>query len=171
MVMVPTELVKEIERLHESAFGWARACCGGRSDEAEDVLQTTYLKILDGRAVFEGRATLRTWLFGVIRRTAAEHRRRRFARTLTLAQRTESRGGPAPTAPDARWDEVERADALRRATGRLSPRQREVLHLVFYEDLTVEQAAGVMGVSVGSARAHYHRGKERLRTLLADGSA
>jgi RNA polymerase sigma-70 factor (ECF subfamily) len=171
MLMVPTDLVKEIERLHESAFGWARACCGGRSDEAEDVLQTTYLKILDGRAVFEGRSAFRTWLFGVVRRTAAEHRRRRFARTLGLDPRTEPEEGSAPTTPDAHVDAAERAGALRRAVGQLSRRQREVLHLVFYEDLTVEQAAEVVGVSVGSARAHYHRGKERLRTLLTDPGA
>ena len=49
---------------------------------------------------------------------------------------------------------------------RLSGRQQEVLHLVFYQQLTVEEAAGIMGVSVGSARTHYQRGKERLRAEL-----
>jgi RNA polymerase sigma-70 factor (ECF subfamily) len=60
------------------------------------------------------------------------------------------------------------ADRLRSALRQLPSRQREVLHLVFHEALTVEAAAGVMGVSVGSARTHYARGKERLRSLLGD---
>ncbi len=166
--MVPSDLVREVERLHESAFGWARACCGGRRDEAEDVLQTTYLKILDGRATFEGRSTVRTWLFGVIRKTAAEHRRRRFARTLRLTREPAAE----PVTADLEDDQVslERARALRGAVAKLSRRQREVLHLVFYEDVTVEEAAGVMNVSVGSARVHYHRGKQRLRELLEEPS-
>jgi DNA-directed RNA polymerase specialized sigma24 family protein len=42
---------------------------------------------------------------------------------------------------------------------------------VFQEDLTVEAAAGVMGVSVGSARTHYARGKARVRELLKSGGA
>ena len=63
---------------------------------------------------------------------------------------------------------VERRDALLKALGRLSARQREGLVLVFYHELTVEAAAEVMGTGVGSARTHYARGKEKLRMLLRD---
>ena len=53
------ELKVEIERLHPASFGWALACCRGRRDEAEDVLQSVYLKVLDGKARFDGKSAIR----------------------------------------------------------------------------------------------------------------
>ena len=60
----------------------------------------------------------------------------------------------------------ERTAELRRCLQQLPARQAEVLHLVFYQDLTINEAAQIMGVGIGSARQHYERGKARLRTLL-----
>ena len=158
----------DLERLHPASFGWALACCGRDRHEAEDVLQTAYLKVLEGRARFEGRSSLKTWLFAVIRRTAAERRRRQLVRAFAFGWWWDRRPatGPAPS-PESALQQAEATRGLLRALGTLPRRQREVLHLVFYEDLTVEQAAEVLEVTVGTARTHYQRGKERLRALLA----
>src|SRR5262249_44642925 len=69
-------------RHHRAAFGWALACCRWDRSAAEDVLHTAYLKLMDGRARFDGHAQFRTFLFGVIRRTASEERRRRVVRSV-----------------------------------------------------------------------------------------
>jgi len=165
--MKPTELEAQLERLHTESFGWALHCCGRNETEAEDVLQTTYLRVVSGTARFAGRSKFRTWLFGVIRRTAMEMRRKdraREDRTLRLIPA----GVPDGRAVDPveRLDRESRSRRLLRALDGLSERQRETLHLVFYQDLTIEEAAEVMGISLGSARTHYERGKDRLRTLL-----
>lgn len=133
---------------------------------AEDVLQATYLKIVDGRARFGGRSAFKTWLFGVIRRTAAEERRRRaIGRFLPLSRFNGRDPGADPAAELVRAETTARlVEALRR----LPPRQRELLHLVFYQDLSIAEAAGVLRVGVGTARTHYQRGKARLRRLLGE---
>jgi len=162
---------EDLERLHPASFGWALACCGRNRHEAEDVLQTAYLKVLEGRARFEGRSSMKTWLFAVIRRTAAERRRRHIVRALASDFWREREPAPEPAlSPERALQQAETARGLVRALAALPRRQREVLHLVFYEDLTVEQAAEVLEVTVGTARTHYQRGKERLRALLSGAS-
>ena len=67
---------------------------------------------------------------------------------------------------DVSIEHSQRNAKLNAAVDRLSSRQREVLQLVFYHDMTVEEAAMAMEVSVGSARVHYHRGKKQLLAML-----
>jgi RNA polymerase sigma-70 factor (ECF subfamily) len=164
--VIPGDLEAELARHHGAAYGWALACCRWDASAAEDVLQAAYLKIVDGRARFGGRSAFRTWLFGVIRRTAAEERRRRaIGRFLPLSRFN----GRDPAAdPAERLARAESTLRLVAALRRLPPRQRELLHLVFYQDLSIAEAADVLGVSVGTARTHYERGKHRLRGMLGE---
>jgi RNA polymerase sigma-70 factor (ECF subfamily) len=164
--MEAADLQRELELLHADSFGWALSCCRQRKDDAEEVLQTAYMKVLDGRAKFEERSSFQTWFFGVIRRTASELHRRRWLRDTLLTrwfggQPWRSSGSVA--APDTALD----SSLLRSALSRLPERQRQVLHLVYYQDLTVEEAAAALGLSLGTARTHFDRGKRRLRRLLA----
>ena len=165
--MDEAELRAQIEHLHTDAYAWTRSCCRGLPDDAEEVLQTVYLMVLDGRARFEGRSEFRTWLFGVILRVAANARRTAWIRHLLLERKANDL---QPVEPPEAGNEAmlsERGVKLRHALATLATRQRQVLELVFYHDMTVEAAASVMGVSVGSARTHYARGKTRLAALLS----
>jgi RNA polymerase sigma factor (sigma-70 family) len=163
-----SELRAELEQNHAACFGWALSCCRRDPSEAEEVLQTVYLKILEGKARFRGEASLKTWLFAVIRKTAASEYRRNLLRRLRSAIEPEqaSRPEPAGGEVDAAFDRTEEQMRFRLALQRLPARQREALHLVFYEDLSLREAADVMGVSIGSTRQHYERGKKRLREVL-----
>lgn len=164
------ELLEQLERLHPDCFGWALSCCGGDGEEAEDVLHTAYATILDGRAQFNGRSSTRTWLLGVIRMTARAHRRRNVLRWLRWERPLGTTDSPDP-APDPAASTVyaDETARLMRALGMLPRRQQELLHLVFYQELTIGEAAGVLAISIGTARTHYERGKQRLRDLLGGG--
>src|SRR5712664_4625035 len=78
------ELKAELERLHNASFGWALSCCRRDWSDGEEVLQTVYLKIFEGKAVYRGEASLKTWLFAVIRKTAATEFRRKLLRSFRL---------------------------------------------------------------------------------------
>jgi RNA polymerase sigma-70 factor (ECF subfamily) len=160
------DLDEELARHHQAAFGWALACCKWDRSCAEDVLQTAYLKIVDGRARFGGRGEFRAFLFGVIRHTARDERRRRAVRRMLPVRLLRQTGAGVMENGDEGVARDERTARLVTALDRLSARQREVLLLVFYHDLTIAAAAEVLGVSVGTARIHYERGKAHLRRLL-----
>ena len=163
----PASTQEFLASLHADAFGWALACCGRDRVAAEEALQSAYVRILAGEARFDGRSSFKTWLYAVIRRTAAGERRRAWLSARGLARLTRLRVEPEPVpGPERESAEAFRAKALTEALGRLSRRQREVLHLVFYQGLTIAEAAGVLEVSIGSARVHYERGKARLRRTL-----
>jgi RNA polymerase sigma factor (sigma-70 family) len=165
--VAPADLEQQIAALHPASFAWALACTRWNTAEAEEVLQSVYLSILEGRARFDGRSMFKTWLFSVVRNTAARGRRRRWLedrgpwKAFFPAVRNDPSAGPLESLASA-----ERGVRVRRALNQLAARQREVLDLVFFHELSVEEAASVMGVSLGTARVHYHRGKLRLLSLL-----
>jgi len=160
----------QLERLDAVSHGWALSCCSHERAEAEDVLQNAYLKVLRKQARYEGKSSFKTWLFSVIRRTAMEERRRRWLRHLGLAKYMHERESQEVAVDHVDASDNQAAMELRHkfhaGLGRLPRRQKEVLHLVFYQDLSIQEAAEVMCVSVGSARKHYERGKQGLRKWL-----
>jgi RNA polymerase sigma-70 factor (ECF subfamily) len=157
---------RELERLHEQCFSWALTCAGGRRAEAEDILQMSYLAILEGDARFGGRSSLRTWLFSVIQNHARSRWRRArsslqaLARLAVLSTVAEAHDDPA----DGATEQARVLAALRA----LPRRQGQLLDLVFYRDLSIAEAASVLGISLGTARMHYERAKAAMRQRLPD---
>jgi RNA polymerase sigma factor (sigma-70 family) len=62
--------------------------------------------------------------------------------------------------------DLDEREALRRALGALAPRQRAVLVLRYYEDLTEKETASVLGIAVGTVKSQSRDGLARLHELL-----
>lgn len=155
----------ELAALHEALFGWSLTRCGFDHAAAEDLMQQAYVEVLSGRARFDNKSSLKTFLFGVVQ-MLARSRYRRLASRLRLV-----RAAHAP--PHAEQDVAEifddgRSAAIWGAVGELPARQRDMTELVFCRELTIEEASRVMGVSIGSGRVHYDRAKKALKSALAD---
>ena len=169
--MVPSETA--FAKLHSDAYLWALALCRYERDLAEETLQTSYAIAWEKRRSFRGDADLRTWLFAIIKNVVrTELRRRRLRRLLhpwSIDDREPPDNPPAgASAPGAAAiDAIDVRRALRALAGR-SERQHCVITLVFFEGASLQEAAQILGVSVGTARQHYHRGKVALRQLLRE---
>jgi RNA polymerase sigma-70 factor (ECF subfamily) len=134
-----------------------------------DTLQECYVKVVMGRATFAGQSSMKTWWLAVVRFTAHEQRRsqqRWWRMSGVFRDWVRSLSGELPDPRVTALAEPPDADQLAAALVRLPPRQAEILHLVFQHELSVTDAATVMGISAGSARQHYDRAKKRLRREL-----
>ncbi len=161
------DLEEELRSLHEAGFQWALHCTGGREQDAEDALQGAYEALLDGSAKFEGRSSFKSFLFGIVRNKARSLRRKKkVGRLVALDFADEPEVDPVGAKA---MERAQRKAAIRQALQVLSPKQRDVLELVFYHDLTIEEAAQVMGVRLGTARTHYKRAKNAMYEQLTAG--
>ncbi len=158
----PRVMRSALEDIHGQVFGWALSRCDYDAAAAEDLVQQAYLELLSGKAVFDERSTLKTFVFAVVQ-NLARSRFRRKARHLKLM--TEQAAEATATAS---LEEPAETNSLWQAVAALPARQRDIVELVFLREMTVEQASIVMGVTVGTGRVHYDRAKKALRDQLAE---
>jgi RNA polymerase sigma-70 factor (ECF subfamily) len=143
--------------------------CLSAHHEAEDVTQSTFVAAWRGRQTYDpDRGSLAGWLLGIARRQVLDRLRSLDReRTVAAAVRLAQPAAPAP-GPERVVDQLVVLDELRR----LSPEQRRVVELAFFDDLTHLQIAGVTGLPLGTVKSHLRRGLARLRTRWeVDGAA
>jgi RNA polymerase sigma-70 factor (ECF subfamily) len=131
------------------------------SATAEDIVQECFLALLDRDAFDATQASLRTYLFGIVRHLA-------WKRSRLLARETdETDDRAAGVDPLRELLESERAGMVERAVAALPLLQREALVLFEYEELSLEEIAGITGADVGAVKARLFRARESLRRRLA----
>ncbi|TXD33533.1 sigma-70 family RNA polymerase sigma factor [Lujinxingia vulgaris] len=160
-----TPLRQQIEALHADAFRWALHQAGER-ELAEDALQAAYEALIDGSASCRDPEAFKSFLFGLVRnKVRALRRRQTFSRFVALDfGALQKAPAELPKTPHA----DPRVAAVQQALLTLSPRQRDLIELVFYHELTLDEAARTLGINPGTARTHYDRAKRALRTHLDD---
>ncbi len=152
-----------LEAIHSQVFGWALSRCRFDHTAAEDLVQQAYVELLSGRARFDNKSSLKTFVFAIVQ-NLAKNRYRRLVSRLRLAKQLAAQ----PHEVNVIADEPDSRSEVWKAVYTLPARQRDIIELVFCRDLTIEEASSVMGVSIGTGRVHYDRAKKALRTALAD---
>jgi RNA polymerase sigma-70 factor (ECF subfamily) len=157
---------EELLRIHRNGVHALARRLLGRDDRAEDATQETLLRAWKAAPRFRGDASFRTWILRIalnVSRTAAARIPREVG--WEAVSEPSSGGGGA----DAGIALAEARRRVREAVSGLPPRQREAIVLKVYSDLTYEQVASILGVTVGAAKAHVHQATANLRRRLEEG--
>lgn len=134
------------------------------SVDAEDIVQETLLRLWTAAPTWQPRAQVRTWLYRVALNLTIDRQRR--LRPLADISEAENRDDGAAAAPDRiATDETTRA--VQAAIAVLPERQRAALILTHYEGLSSDQAAAVLGTSLGGLESLLVRARRTLRERLA----
>jgi RNA polymerase sigma-70 factor, ECF subfamily len=143
--------------------------------EAEDVAQEAFLKALHNLANFRAESKFSTWLISITLNEARRWlRRQRTVRMESLDDPLEE-GGKVSPALLRDWREIpsealERKEVralLQEAIGHLSPIYREVLVMRDIEELSIEETAGALAISISSVKVRLHRARIMLQKELA----
>jgi len=167
-----------VRRYHDSMIGLASSFVPSRA-VAEEVVQDTWMGVLRGIGSFEGRSSLRTWLFRILvnrARTAGARERRSVAIVDAEPAVDPSRfdaAGAWLSPPEAWIEEVDDrlrsgklAGRIRSAIEELPARQREVVTLRDVEGLSSDEVCHVLEITDGNQRVLLHRGRSRVRQVL-----
>ena len=147
---------RELLALHlDAMYRFARHALASR-EGADDVVQAALGRAVEAAGRYDGRASVRTWLLTIAWRETLRHRRRRVWLPILGDRGTASREIAA----------VEDAEWVRAALRQLSPPLRAAFALVHVEELSVAEAAGILGIPEGTVKSRVHAAKARLREYL-----
>ena len=134
-------------------------------DDADDVLQETFIKVWRNLATFKGESQLYTWIYRIATNECLqflEKKKRRFF--SSIGDINHELVTKVDQTPSLNGDEIQRR--LQKAILQLPDKQRLVFNLKYFEDLKYEAIAEITGTSVGSLKASYHLAVKKIEKLL-----
>jgi RNA polymerase sigma-70 factor (ECF subfamily) len=188
-----TQLVERAQALDPAAYDrlvelYGRRVHGfllrmtGRPEDAEDLLQEVFLRLVRMLPNYSHEGNFEGWLFRIAANLGRDHIRR-LRRSPIVATFSQAVEGQEHDDGDRRWEEAdestppdggmllgEQLDRMQWALGELSAPEREVVLLRYFSSMSFAQIAEAMGTPLGTALARSHRGLTKLRQLMEDRS-
>lgn len=167
-VMDPRRLTLDelVQRYRPLIFQWASALTGDE-DEADDVVQETFVRVFEKLGSYRGDGSFEGWLYRITRRAAGQRRRTALRRARLLAT-----PGAQPsqevylTDPGARVDHQRAAAVILDLSSQLPDRQREVFTLCDLHGVAPTQVGAMLGMNASTVRANLFKARATVRWRL-----
>lgn len=133
----------------------------GDEEEAYQVLQDVWLRVLRGIRRLGSPDRLPAWLYAVAHHAAMSHHREGYAR-----ERAARRAEPRPASEGDGAGPLDDAEQVHRALALLSSVDREVLTLFFLRELSIGEVAGALGIPPGTVKSRLFKARKALRNVI-----
>lgn len=167
----------ELVRTHHKTFVRVARAFVGTEAAAEEVVQETWVAMLDGIATFEERSSIKTWLYRILC-NRARTRAKKQGREVSFDAGEEDHPDEARffaagfwRVPPKPWTELEIdnkriVEIVRQKLETLAPAQRAVVIMRDIDGLDAKEVCNVLGIEETNQRVLLHRGRARLRSLI-----
>jgi len=151
-----------VERHGDRAYGLAFRMLGS-AQEAEEVAQDAFVRAWRALPAFRGESTFTTWLYRIVVRRALDRSATLKSRRARETSLEEVKGHDWEALQPEPAGSAELSRRLERLLETLSDVQRAVVILYYYEDRSVDEVAGALGIPEGTVKTHLHRARALLR--------
>ncbi len=158
-------------RYRDSIFRLYLQRTGGSADDADDILQETFVKIYLNLHKYDSGFTFGQWVYTIARNTFIDYLRRRRD-DLSIDTLPGNAGWVAPAStiptPEESYITFQQRAQLESHLRRMTPRYRSLIELRFFRELSFEEIADELRIPVGTVKTQIHRAREQLCKLIID---
>lgn len=134
-------------------------------DDADDVLQNTFIKAWKGLKNFNQQSSLYTWLYRIATNEALQHLRKKAQeRNIPYEDVSNYLSNTLISDPYFKGDEIQRK--LQQAILSLPEKQRIIFNMRYYDDMSYEEISEILDTSVGALKASYHHAVKKIEEYL-----
>ncbi len=157
-----------VERYHKLLFGYLYRLTNGNRPLAEDLVQETFLRVLQQDS-YQTQRPFKPWLYSIATHLAYDYFRSAQARrTINTDENGFSDCADPQPAPEEIAQTVDEGEVIASAIGQLGEEYRAALFLRFYQGLCLQEIAQTLQIPLGTVKSRLSVGAARLRELLVD---
>jgi len=141
----------------------------GNSEDADDLLQETFVKVFLNIEKYDTKFTFGQWIYSIARNSFIDHiRKRRDDLSIDLLPRGGQLSISMEDSPEERYINSQRWAQLQAHLSRLTPRYRKLIEMRFFMEYSYEEIASQLNMPMGTVKTQIHRAREQLCKLITD---
>ncbi len=133
-------------------------------EDADDILQNTFIKALNNINKFKGNSTLFTWIYRIATNESLNFLEKKKKRSFFLLDHQKTMEDYMDNSPYISGDDIQKG--LQKIILKLPEKQRLVFNLKYYENLSYEEISQITETSIGALKASYHHAVKKIEDSI-----